>query len=163
MATIRTILHPTALVPASRAAARLAGLLAKEHGARLVVLHVMRPWSRLSRAELLGPHFRQKGEKWAALRHYDLGIAGLPRELRLVEGEPVSTILRTARELPADLIVMSRGEWSRLRWWRGERIADAVTRLAPCPVLIAATPATDSEPGSPRRLNVDCLGNPASV
>jgi nucleotide-binding universal stress UspA family protein len=163
MATIRTILHPTALVPASREAARLAGLLAKEHGARLVVLHVMRPWSRLSRAELLGPHFRQKGEKWAALRGYDLGVAGLPRELRLIEGEPVTTILRMASELPADLIVMSRGEWSRLRWWHGERIADAVTRLAPCPVLIAATPAGAPEHELPDRLDVDRLGNPASV
>lgn len=141
MGTIRTILHPTALAPGDRDAARLAGALARTHNARLVVLHAMSPWYYQGRAEMLAQFLEQKLERWEALRRYRIDESGLPRELRLVEGEPVASILRAARELPADLIVMSRVEQTRLNRWLGESITDAVLRMAPCPVLTATTHA----------------------
>ena len=142
MPAIRTILHPTGLAKVDRAALRLAGSLARTHGARLVVLHVMKPWYLYGRARMLGAFLRQKMERWEALNRVRVADLDFPLEHRLTEGEPVSAILRAAEELPCDLIVMGTHARSGLRRLLKGSTAEAVVRKAPCPVLtVGASPA----------------------
>src|SRR5262249_56418461 len=57
-------------------------------------------------------------------------------EYLLAEGDPVATILKTARERCCDLIVLgshAAGGWQR--WLRGSRV-EKITQGAPCPVLV---------------------------
>jgi nucleotide-binding universal stress UspA family protein len=135
MPAIRTILHPTALSKVDRAALRVAGSLAQAHGARLIVLHVMKPWYLYGRARMLGNFLRQKMERWEALNQVRAADLDLPLQHRLMEGEPVSAILRVAEELPCDLIVMGTIGRSGLRRLLKGSTAEAIVRKAPCPVL----------------------------
>jgi len=61
-------------------------------------------------------------------------------ERQLVEGDPVSEILRVAREMPADLIVMgTHGRTGLERLLMGS-VAEEVLRKATCPVLTVKRP-----------------------
>jgi nucleotide-binding universal stress UspA family protein len=142
MPAIQTILHPTTLSKVDRPAFRLAGSLARTHGARLVVLHVMKPWYLYGRARVLGAYLRQKMERWEALNQVRVADLDIHLEHRLTEGEPASAILRAAEELPCDLIVMGTHRRSGLRRLLKGSTAEAVVRKASCPVLtVGASPA----------------------
>jgi nucleotide-binding universal stress UspA family protein len=135
MPAIRTILHPTRFSEADRSAFRLAASLARAHGARLVVLHVMRPWFVHGRGAMLGAFLRQRDDLREALNRLRADGCGSAAEQRLAAGDPVAGILRAAEELQSDLIVMGTGRRSGLRHLLKGSTAEAVTRKAPCPVL----------------------------
>src|SRR4051812_41221611 len=103
MLTIRTILHPTRFSEVDRGAFRLAASLARAHGARLVVLHVMSPWYVHGRGAMLGAFLRQGKELWEALNRLRAASCGSPTEHRLATGDAVAGILRAAEELQCDL------------------------------------------------------------
>jgi nucleotide-binding universal stress UspA family protein len=64
--------------------------------------------------------------------------AGLTCSLHLSdEAPPVDFILRTARELPADLIAMGTRGLGPIRQVLLGSVAERTVRLAPCPVLTA--------------------------
>jgi nucleotide-binding universal stress UspA family protein len=70
---------------------------------------------------------------------------------RLVEGEPAEEIIRVARELECDLIVMGTyGRTGLARFFTGS-VAEEVMRGAPCPVVTVRVPMphTESTPGEP--------------
>ena len=77
--------------------------------------------------------------------------AGLKPELLLIEGDPSEEILRQARTLPADLIVMgTHGRRGFERWMLGS-VADRVVHKARCAVLTVPRPPEGARP-TPGRL-----------
>jgi nucleotide-binding universal stress UspA family protein len=144
MLAIRTILHPTDFSPRSEYAFRLAGSLARDHGARLVVLHVTSP-PVVADGEVL-TEIATEGYKqavWDAFRHLqesDPKIRELRVDTQLVEGDPAAEILRVAEETGCDLIIMgTHGRTGLERVLMGS-VAEQVVRKAPCPVLTVKAP-----------------------
>jgi nucleotide-binding universal stress UspA family protein len=64
----------------------------------------------------------------------------------LREGDVADTILRTAEEIPCDLIVMGSHGRSRMYQLMMGSVAAAVTRKAPCPVVAVRVPAPALSP-----------------
>ncbi len=135
MESTRTILHPTDFSDASRYAFRVACSLARDRGARLLVLHVApAPMEGVPRAaDYLDSlwndlHQLQDGHPRARLKHL------------LREGDPTTEIPHVAEEMRCELIVMGTHGWAR-----GERllmgsVAHAVFSKAPCLVVIVRPP-----------------------
>jgi len=70
-----------------------------------------------------------------------LSEAGYSAKGELVAGEAIDEIVRCARKLEADLIVVGHkhlDSWAA-RWWRGS-ISGALIEHAPCSVLVVITP-----------------------
>lgn len=157
----KKILHPTDYSEESRPALREAAELAHEHGAALVLLHVV---------DTLGPEKLTFGEVGAGpqpelyrarlldeLHHARPADPELRVEYVLSEEEVVTAILRTAADLGCDLIVMSSHGTSGLARWFTGSVAEEVVRRAACPVLVIKPPrppeelpemeATDLHPG----------------
>lgn len=135
MLQLQTILHPTDFSDRSEYAFRLAGSLARDHGARLVVLHVMPPPVAYGETgfvmELQG--YRATVEK--ELHQVRLPDPGVHVEYRLEEGNAASLIVEVASETNCDLIVMGTHGRTGLRRLLLGSVAEKVMRKAPCPVL----------------------------
>jgi nucleotide-binding universal stress UspA family protein len=139
---IRTILHPTDFSEPSEAAFGLACSLARAHGARLVVQHVV-PLPVV----LYGPppeeyltHLREQ------LVHMQARDSKVSMEDWLVEGDPATAILRAAEEISCDLIVLgTHGRTGISRLLLGS-VAEKVVRRAPCPVLTVRASPPRAEP-----------------
>lgn len=138
---IRTILHPTDFSRHAENALWVARSLAREHAARLVLLHVV-------------PYQEVPGAVPEMLVYTDLGRDSLedlrqrvegkdlkqPVETHLTRGDAVSEILEAASKLQCDLIVMgSHGRTALGRLLLGS-VAEGIVREAPCPVLTIKTP-----------------------
>jgi nucleotide-binding universal stress UspA family protein len=136
---IRVILHPTDSSDVSEAARRVARSLARDHGARLVLLHVL-PFDIFTN-ELAVPV--DPREYRAALERLGKYLDGpdlkYPVETRVSQGDAADEILRTAREIGADLIVMgTHGRTGLSRLLMGN-VAESVLPEADCPVLVVKT------------------------
>jgi len=139
MLPIQTILHPTDFSERSGYAFQLACSLARDRGARLIVLHAMPvplvQEKRLYREEIEG----------------ELNRLGAPDpqvrvEHRLEEGDPATQILRVAQETDCDLIVMgSHGRTGLDRLLMGS-VAEQVVRRASCAVLTVKAPFPQLQP-----------------
>ena len=137
MQRFRVILHPTDFSECSEAAFPVASALARDHDARLVVLHVAPgepdPVETVEGAWEVPAIDRDAVEE--RLRRVRVPGGGVPLEHRLGDGDVVEGILRVAEETRCDLIVMGthgRGELGRVLMGS---VAEAVVRRAPCPVL----------------------------
>ncbi len=138
MNVIRSILHPTDFSPQADSALMFALALARDQKAKLVILHVAR-WP--ARPIGLPPESApppdddvERRELERQLRQRPVG--DLPVEYRLEYADTFAEgILKVARELGSDLIVM--GTHGRTGWRRlllGS-VAEELIRKAPCPVL----------------------------
>jgi nucleotide-binding universal stress UspA family protein len=152
MVTIQTILHPTDFSPCSDLALQLAGSLARDYRARLVVLHVGRPPLRNLGGPTPVPPLPVEWE-WAELeqqlwRRTVPGLSPGP-EFRLVFAEPAGeAILRFAEEIHCDLIVLGTHGRTGLRRLLMGSVAEQVVRRAPCPVLsIRCAPPAEGPAG----------------
>lgn len=144
MAKIRRILHPTDYSPAARPAFRQAVELAKVLRGQLVLVHVLSPVVIPVMEMPVPPAIYddlQRTARAVALRHLDrlagrAKKAGVRVSRRLIEGAPVAErIVRTARALRADLIVMgTHGRTGVTRVVLGS-VASRVVATASCPVL----------------------------
>jgi len=158
MLPIHTILHPTDFSDRSQLAFRLACALARDYGARLVLLHVA-PIPVLVYGEGVVPpqpddYLEQLEEELHRLQAPDPSIHV---EHRLKEGDPVTEILEVAEETGADLVVMgTHGRTGLGRLLMGS-VAEHVVRRASCPVLTVRTPSPLAEQSSQR------LAEPAAV
>jgi len=128
----RNILLAADFTPASERAAHYASALAREHNAKLTMLHV------LDHAELSGVADRaevMQGIERKLTALVGQGAEGLQLCCRVEIGKVVPTILRTEAEIGADLLVMGVRPWSglldRLMWPN----AYEIVREAACPVL----------------------------
>ena len=136
MAT-KTILFPTDFSHASDAALAHAETLARQAGARLLVVHVEEPPLAYGGGELYyglpepsSEHIQAMLEK---VRPADPAV---PYAHRLLLGDPAGEIVRLAGEEHAELIVLgTHGRTGLSRLLMGS-VAEAIVRRAPCPVLV---------------------------
>ena len=140
MTPIRTILHPTDFSPSSESALELAGALARDYGARLVIVHVVEPLA----ATIDGIVIPQPEQYFEDLRRKLEQVRPLERDIPVqhafVKGAPVPEILRTIRDEACDLVVMgTHGRTGLGRLLMGS-VAEQIIRKASCPVLTVKTP-----------------------
>jgi len=151
MLALHTILHPTDFSKHSRCAFGLACALARDYGARLIALHVLVP-PPVAYGD--GVVVAADPEPLRATAQEHLGELEIPganvrAERRLEEGDPATVILRVAKEVHADLLVMgTHGRTGLGRLLMGS-VAEEVVRRAPCPVLTVKTPFPETLPEEP--------------
>jgi nucleotide-binding universal stress UspA family protein len=141
MLRLKTILHPTDFSPTSEHALKVAASLARDYGARLVVLHVTPPPVVVYGEGVVPPDPVQHRETARRMLDEIRPLHGAVEvERKLLEGDAVWEILRMAAELPCDAIVMgTHGRTGLGRLLMGS-VAEQVLRKAPCLVLTVKTP-----------------------
>lgn len=145
MLHLQAILFPTDFMGHSEYAFHLACALAKDHGARLIVLHVLRPIVVYAEAGavLQDAGFHEEAENQL---HRFQPPASIRVEHRVVEGDPATEIVNLATDTACDLIVMeTHGRSGLSRFFLGS-VAEQVMRQAPCPVLTLKTPVAEKAP-----------------
>ncbi len=162
MLKIKTILHPTDFSEASEAAFHLACSLARDHGSRLILLHVIAPPAvAYTEGGMLPPTEEVREQLWAQLDAVEAGDDDVVLERDLVEGDPAAEILRLAKEIDSDLIVMGcHGRTGLSRLLMGS-VAEEVVRKGSCPVLTVKVPMTHltEEPGTETLTEAVVQGN----
>jgi nucleotide-binding universal stress UspA family protein len=143
----RVIIHPTDFSVNSRAALKVARLLARDLGARLLILHVTSPAILMDgtvAGEVDPSVFRASLEELrASLDGPDLKY---PVETQLNLGLDREEILRMAQETGCDLIVMgTHGRTGLGRLLMGS-VAESVLPRASCPVMVVKNPEVVSAP-----------------
>jgi nucleotide-binding universal stress UspA family protein/quercetin dioxygenase-like cupin family protein len=139
---MQTILHPTDFSDNSRPAFQAACSLARDYGARLVLLHVMPP----SAAPILQrppPNPLVPAEAQESLGRFpwpEPVEPGVRVEHRVAEGGASTEIRRLAQALKCDLIVMGTHGRSGLGRWLMGSVAEEVLRSAGCRVLVVKPP-----------------------
>jgi nucleotide-binding universal stress UspA family protein len=140
--SFHTIVLATDFSPAVREAERLAGELARPASATLHLVHVL-------------PLLSSPGEAAQRLATVEGAVGpGLKRVTALLFGSAARAIVAYARDQGADLIVVgTHGRTGVSRVLMGS-VAEAVARLAPCPVLtvpaLAEGAATEPAKGPAR-------------
>ncbi len=148
MYCIATILHPTDFSARADIAFHLACSLARDHHARLIVLHVKPPLVHAEHVER-APEGDERERRWhERLRELQVSGPRLALEYRETEGPPDGEIVRFAREQGCDLIVMgTHGRGGLVRLLLGS-VADKVLRTAPCPVMTVRAPLPEYKPAA---------------
>jgi nucleotide-binding universal stress UspA family protein len=141
MLGIKTILHPTDFSERSGLAFRLACTLARDYGARLIVLHVAEPPMAVpAEGALMFPLVVDLEPLRQRLQNLGPKDPHCQVEYRLVQGDAAAEILQLAEETKCDLIVMgTHGRKGLGRLLMGS-VAEQVLRNASCPVLTVKTP-----------------------
>jgi nucleotide-binding universal stress UspA family protein len=143
MLAIKKILHPTDFSEPAANAFLLARNLAKEHRARLVLLHVVElpvvgPAGMVPVPPPSPPIDREALK--AQLQAIAAANPDVEIECRLAENQPAGAILDLARQSGCDMIVMgTHGRTALGRILMGS-VAEKVVRHASCPVLTVKTP-----------------------
>lgn len=135
MLPIKTILHPTDFSELSESAFRLACSLARDHGGRILVLHVYPPPESHGEVVARRQPDGYEEELRRVLDRVRPADPAVPVEHFLEEGPAAETILRFALEHGCDLIVLGTHGRTGLRRWLLGSVAEQVVRGAPCPVL----------------------------
>lgn len=133
MLHIRTILHPTDISEHSNKALQIACALARDYGARLVLLHVayvptVEGYSTADPAAGLAQAMKM-------LDALELPQDNVRAERRCELGDTVTEILRTAKEIKADVIVMGTHGRTGLKRLLMGSVTEQILRNAPCLVL----------------------------
>jgi len=145
MNTIQTILHPTDFSESAEHAFRLACSLARDHEARLVLLHVVPTVTPVTGGMLVGSFADETVENADStltdrLETMRESHEGIPIEWRLNKGNVIDGILATAEDVEAGLIVLgTHGRTGLQRLLMGS-IAENIVRKANCSVLTVKTP-----------------------
>ena len=134
---MRQILVATDFSERSHRAVRRAVLLARETGARLLVVHVVDDDrdARIVEVDTAAARVALEGMK-------DGLFGGLACEARVTPGDPFDGIVRTARESAADLVVMGAHRRQLLRDIFVGTTIERVARSRVAPVLMVNTEAT---------------------
>lgn len=135
MAAIRTVLYPTDLTGSCDAARQLACALARDSGARLIVLYAYPyPVGLDDVAERRATGYEAKVlERLQDLVPDDRTVAV---EYRVAEGHPTDAILETAAREGCDLIVLGTHGRGGIRRVLMGSVAEEVSRRAGCPVAV---------------------------
>jgi nucleotide-binding universal stress UspA family protein len=142
MVPFRTILCPVDFSDCSAGAFHLACSLAELHRARLVVAHVVDvEYGKHSfggvMVEVRPSDYPER--MLEALKRLDPPYPTVPIEHIVVKGRPAEEILRLAREMRCDLIVMGTHGLTGFRRLLLGSVAEEVLRQAPCPVVTVRT------------------------
>jgi universal stress protein A len=130
------IIFPTDFSRCGDAALKMATALARDSGAKLLIVHVEEPPVAYGGGEMYyGVPDPASDDLWRMLREVVPTDPAVPFEHRLITGDPSSAIARLAEEEHADMIIMgTHGRTGLTRLLMGS-VAEAVVRRAPCPVL----------------------------
>lgn len=142
----RTILFPTDFSHTCDAALDMATSLARESGAKLLIVHVEEP----PPAYVGGEHYygihgtlnERLEETLAAVTPTDPSVEF---EHRLITGTPPNAILRLAKDEDVFLIVMGTHGRRRLSRALIGSVAETVVRRAKCPVMTLKQPVKTIE------------------
>jgi universal stress protein A len=141
MLPIRVIVHPTDFSANSQAAWEMACALARDYGAKLLLVHVEPPMPSFAELGAIPaePLDRRSLERQLAqIRPTNPNDAVVARTLLV--GDEATEINRFAVENHADLIVMgTHGRTGLGRLLMGS-VAETVLRQAPCPVVTIKAP-----------------------
>ncbi len=150
MLPIHTILHPTDFSTPSKSAFDLACAVARDYDARLVVVHVKPPQMMGGEVHaLITTPEEVDRELRGELDKFQPHDASTKIERVLKEGDAGTEILRTAKEISSDVIVMgTHGRTGLSRLLMGS-VAEAVSRKAHCPVLTVKHPFPETSSGGP--------------
>ena len=138
---IKKILVPTDGSDCSLRAAELAIGLAKVFGAEILVIYVidtvtLDELTRGVEKEAVEKELKEKGQRYLNYIVKQAEKAGLKAKSILVKGEPHDQIVRHAKNLGIDMIVMGTyGRRGAQRILIGS-VAERVIEYAPCPVLV---------------------------
>ena len=146
MITIGTILLPTDGSECSAKAMTYALSLARQYGGRVVALHVIdRGWEEQTRNAVVevGHDLMQTlHDGYARTAHtilqavVDAGAkAAVPVEARMAHGTPYEEIVKTSKEVGADLIVIGTHGRTGVSHFLLGSVAEKVVRTGACPVL----------------------------
>jgi len=152
----KRILVPTDFSTCSDAALELAARLAADHGAELVVLHVV-DHSGLPAKAVIHPDTHPEGisvfayTEEVAQRELAGRLARLPvdvprRRARVAHGAPAATILAFSAELAPDLIVMGSHGRSGLAHLLAGSVAEKVMRACIVPLLAVRESSCREQP-----------------
>jgi nucleotide-binding universal stress UspA family protein len=140
---IRKILVPIDFSPESVKPLRYAGAIARTHGAKVILLHVTSPIClRLDYG--YGPVSRY-GEDELAIKRCRTRLRGFARkhlkpqyldEIIVGTGESREEIVRTAKGKAVDLIILYAHPEHQTDELHSHETVEAVSRFAPCPVLV---------------------------
>jgi nucleotide-binding universal stress UspA family protein len=149
MLKLKSILHPTDFSAPAEAALQMASSLARDHGAKLVIMHVVTPPALYTGEAMAVPlppvDLKPLGERLDKIGPTD---GSIPVERRLCEGDTVAEILAVAKEMACDVIVMgTHGRTGLGRFLMGS-VAEEVVRRAPCAVITIKSPLADSPASS---------------
>ena len=141
----KTILFPTDFSHTGDAAMELATMLARDSGAKMLIVHVEEPPMAYGGGELYygipEPATDDLKKMLVDVKPTDSNIS---YEHRLITGEPASAIVKLAEEEGVDMIVLgTHGRTGLFRLLMGS-VAEAVVRRAKCPVLTFKQPAGDA-------------------
>jgi len=132
----KKILFPTDFSTTSDAALEHATTLAREGGARLLIVHIEEPPAAYGGGEMY--YGLPEPDNAALLKMLEAVVPAdpqVPYEHRMLTGEPAGEIVRLADEENVDLIVMATHGRTGLRRLLMGSVAEAVVRRAKCPVL----------------------------
>lgn len=139
---VSTILVPTDLTKESDQAIKSGVVLAKLFGARLTLLHVYQdPCYTIE--YMLGPHAQDPALQDKI--HSENTLKTIARDVRkrypdcdvaVRDGVPCEEIVRAAKELDVDLIIISTHHYNWLTRLAFGCDAEQILRKAPCPLLI---------------------------
>jgi nucleotide-binding universal stress UspA family protein len=142
---IHTILFATDFSPCSRYALDVAFALARNLGARLLILHVASPSPFVTYGE-----FEKVLDRSAGYRHEleeklrQCERPGCHAEFVLKDGDPAREIIQLAQDASCGLIVVgTHGRTGLDRLLTGS-VAEKVLREASCPVLTVKTPSVST-------------------
>jgi universal stress protein A len=145
MFKLDTILFPTDFSKPSEYAFAAAAALARDHKARLVILHVTPPV--IVYGELIPPPPASPEETvakiWEAFHNLEATnpkVRTLRIETRVEEGDPACGILAVAKDVDASMIVMGTHGRTGLRRLLMGSVAEEVLRKAACPVMTVKGP-----------------------
>ena len=133
----KTILFPTDFSHASDAALEHAAALAKQTGARLLIVHVEEPPLAYGGGELYYGLPEPDSERiLRMLEDVKPADPTVPFTHRLTMGDPAAEIVRIAGDESAEMIVLgTHGRTGMTRLLMGS-VAEAIVRHSPCPVLV---------------------------
>lgn len=141
MLAIKTILHPTDFSGHSQAAFEVARAVARDYGARLILLHVSPPILMGGEVHaLIAPPDEVREELTKRLKDMQSMADRVVVEIVLKEGDATAQILTTSKEMGCDLIVMGTHGRTGLSHLLMGSVAEAVVRKASCPVLTIKHP-----------------------
>ena len=145
MSVLHTILFPTDFSERSQAVFPYACSLARDQGARLLVLYVDPP--PLFHGEVVARRQEPDYEDrlLAELHRFQAPDPAVRVEYFLEEGNAAEQVLRVAREEKCDLVILATHGRTGLRRLLLGSVAEQVLRQAPCPVLTLAVPVPAEE------------------
>jgi nucleotide-binding universal stress UspA family protein len=143
---MKKILFATDFSHAGDAAFVLATSLARDSGARLLIVHVQEPPVAYGDGErYYGVPEPDLDEIRAMLERIRPEDADVEFEHHLIEGDPAAALSTFAKDQATDLIVLgTHGRTGLMRLLMGS-VAEAVVRRAPCPVLTFRQPDAEAK------------------